>query len=296
MRESQKLTTFPYIYSSIGLNTRTLLFFVMKQEDYDAIYKIGKHWPEIDAEHDTKLSNFLQMNDSIAQSYANLKNIVVMEIKCNLKCMNHETGQVEITVACTDMSYELIRFASTDLVLCFVDEEMQKQTLEFYAAESDCENHRQLPHSEINCVPVTHISLYLTSKTNIPEDVHIYKLIPDCTLTVFAHGIPETKNKSWEFLSNEEITHRCYMKMLFSEESVAAAYYIYFNRIDGDMLIRMKAEGEPFSDTQKQKFAYLQDLRELYVNLPYSREELLRKKAAQREQLLRKQAAQYANK
>jgi len=86
------------------------------------------------------------------------------------------------------------------------------------------------------------------------------------------------------------------MKMLFSEESVAAAYYIYFNRIDGDMLIRMKAEGEPFSDTQRQNFAYLQDLRELYVNLPYSHEQLLRKEAAQREQLLRKQAAQHANK
>ena len=256
------------MHSNIGLNTHTLLLFVIKQEDYDAIYKIGKHWPEIDPEHDTKLSNFLRVNDSIARSYATYENKVVVKIKCDLKNMNKETGQIEITVACTDMSYELIRFASTDLVLCFVDADMKTQTLEFYAAESNCENHQQLPHSVINYVPVRHISLYLTSKTKIPDDVLIDKLIPDCTLTVLARGDRETKIKLWECLSSEEITHRCYMKMLFSAESVAAAYYIYFNRIDGDVLIRMKAKSEPLSDTQKQNFAFLQDLRDLYVNLP----------------------------
>jgi len=269
------------MYSKIGLNIRTLLFFVMKQEDYDAIYKIGKIWPEIDPGHDTKLSNFLRVNDSIARSYAEYKNKVVVDIKCSLKNMNKETGQVEITVACTDMSYELIRFASTELVLYFVDEDMKKQKLEFHAAQSNCENRNQLPHSAINYVPVTHISLYLTSKTKIPDDVLICKLIPDCTLTVFARGDQETKIKSWEFLSSEEITHRCYMKMLFSEESVAAAYYIYFNRIDGDVLIRMKVKGEHLSDTQKKNSAFLQDLRDLYVNLPYSHEQLLKIQSAQ---------------
>jgi len=264
------------MYSKISLNTHTLPFFVMKQVEYDAIYKIEKHWPEIDPEHDTKLSNFLRVNDSIARSYAKYKNKGAVEIKCNLKSMNQETGRVEITVACTDMSYELIRFASTDLVLCFVDKYMKKQTLEFHAAESNCENRTQLPHSAINCVPVTHISLYLTSKIKILDDVLIYKLIPDCTLTVFARGIRETKIKSWEFLSSEEITHRCYMKMLFSAESVAAAYYIYMNGIDGDILIRMKAQGEALSGTQNQNLAFLQDLRDLYVNLPYSQEQLLR--------------------
>jgi len=255
--------------------------FVMKQEDYDAIYKIEKCWPEIDPEHDAKLSNFLRVNDSIARSYAKYENKVVMEVKCNLKNMNQETGRVEITVACTDMSYELIRFASTDLVLRFVDADMKKQELEFHAAESNCEYRRQLPHSAINCVPVTQISLYLTSKTKIPNNVLIYKSIPDCTLTVSARGDQETKIKSWEFLSSDEITHRCYMKMLFSAESNAAAYYIYFNRIDGDTLIRMKSEGEHLSDTQKNNFAFLQDLRDLYVNLPYSHEQLLRKQSAQ---------------
>jgi len=239
-----------------------------EKEEYEAIYKLEKQWPEIDPEHDMKLSRFLRVNDAITRSYANFHNEVVVEIKCNLKTMNQEKGQVEITVPCTDMSYELIHFASTNLVLYFVDADMKKQTLEFHAAESNCENRRQLPHSGINCVPVTRISLYLTSKTKIPDDVLISKTIPDCTLTVFARGIWATKIKSWDFLSSEEIMHRCYMKMLFSTKSVAAAYYIYLNRINGDTLIRMKAEGEPLTGAQNRDLAFLQALRDLYVNLP----------------------------
>jgi hypothetical protein len=59
------------------------------------------------------------------------------------------------------------------------------------------------------------------------------------------------------------------MKMLFSEESVAAAYDIYNVRIDGDILLRMKEEGEPLSREQKQSLRFLQDLHDLSVDLAY---------------------------
>jgi len=116
---------------------------------------------------------------------------------------------------------------------------------------------------------MTMIIVFITSfKSSCSEPVY--------PLKVLARGIQETKIKSWEFLSSEEITHRCYMKMLSSAESNSAAYYIYLDRIDGDLLIRMKAQGEPLSCTQNQNLALLQDLRELYVNLPISQEQLLR--------------------
>jgi len=59
------------------------------------------------------------------------------------------------------------------------------------------------------------------------------------------------------------------MKMLFSEESVAAAYDIYNIRIHGDILLRMKAEGEPLSREQKQHLSFLQDLHNLSMDLAY---------------------------
>ena len=97
---------------------------------------------------------------------------------------------------------------------------------------------------------MTMIIVFITSfKSSCSEPVYALK--------VLARGIQETKIKSWEFLSSEEITHRCYMK-------------------DGDLLIRMKAQGEPLSCRQNQNLALLQDLRELYVNLPISQEQLLR--------------------
>jgi len=239
----------------------------MKAEEYEAIYKIEAHCPDIDPEHDKKRSRLLWVNEAIARSYREYKTAVLVEIKCNLRSMNQEKGRVGITVACEDMSYELIRFASTTLFLHFVDADMKVQILELYAAESDCENTRNKPHGAINCVPVTRTSLYLTSKTDIPDNLLIHKPIPDCILIMFARGIWPSKIKSWDCLSSREIMHRCYMKMLFSEESVGAACGIYNICIDGEILIRMKEEGEPLSGEQKQKLAYLQDLQELYVDL-----------------------------
>jgi len=242
---------------------------MMKTEAYEAVYKMPTHWTDIDPEHEKKHSRFMKMNDSITRSYRRFQTEVLVEIKCNLMDINQEKKRVEITVACADMSYELIRFASTDLVLRFVDADMKEQTLQFYAAESECVNHRHRPHSAINCVPVTHISLYLTSKTDIPGSLLIHKPIADCTLTVCGRGVWPQKIKSWDQLSRLEVMHRCYMKMLFSEESVAAAYDIYNVRIDGDILLRMKEEGEPLSREQKQSLRFLQDLHDLSVDLAY---------------------------
>jgi len=239
----------------------------MKTEEYEAIYKLDAHWPDIDPEHDQKRSRFLLVNEAIAQSYRDCETKGVVEIKCNLKSMNQEQGRVQITVGCEDMSYELVRFASTKLFLRFVDAHMKVQTLEFYAAESDCEYKRHKPHTGINCIPVPRVSLYLTSKTYISDNLLIYKSIPDCTLIVSARGVWPSQIKSWDCLSSLEITHRCFMKMLFSPESVGAACEIYNTRIDGDILFRMKDEGEPLSSAQKQALAFLQDLQELYVNL-----------------------------
>jgi hypothetical protein len=242
---------------------------MMKTEEYQAVYELPTLWPDIDPEHDKKHSRFVKINDCITQSYRRFQTEVLVEIKCNLMDINREKRRVEITVTCTDMSYELVRFASTDLVLRFVDADMKAQTLQFYAAESECVNHRHRPHSAINCVPVTRISLYLTSKTDIPGNLWAHKSIADCTLTVCGRGVWPQKIKSWDQLSRREVMHRCYMKMLFSEESVAAAYDIYNVRIDGDILLRMKEEGEPLSREQERSLMFLQDLHNLSVDLAY---------------------------
>jgi len=241
----------------------------MKTEEYEDIYKIEPHWPDIDPDHEKKQARFLKVNERITRSYSKFQNEVLVEIKCNLRSMNQEKRRVEITVACTDMSYELVRFASTKLVLHFVDADMKAQTLDLYAAWDECGNPRHRPHSAINCVPVARIPLYLTSKTDIPDSLLLHEPIADCTLTVCGHGIWPPQIKSWDKLSDREIMHRCYMKMLFSEESVAAVYDIYNIRIHGDILLRMKAEGEPLSREQKQNLAFLQDLHDLSVDLAY---------------------------
>lgn len=239
----------------------------MTPEQYDAIYKLDAYSPDADPEHDRERARSLEVNETIARSYGESKTECLIEIPCGLMSMNQEKRRVQISVACENMSYELIRFASTKLLLHFVDADGKAQTLELYAAHGECENTRHRPHGAINCIPVPRVSLYLTHKTNIPDSMLIYKSIAGCTLMVSARGMWPSKIKSWDYLSDLEIKHRCGMKMLFSLESVGAACDVYNTRIHGDILFRMRQDHEYLSPTQRQALTFLQDLQKLYVDL-----------------------------
>lgn len=177
------------------------------------------------------------------------KSVVQMQIECDHIYSSCDSF-LKFSVPVEDLSYEMICFASTKLVV----DDGTPHAIELHSAHDY--RHSPVGASRLVSAPGVDITIFCRCTTRAPSMRY-------CTLTVHAVGTWPQVMKSWNELSDLEVENRVFMKFLYCLGDLLSGFNCYNTLIDGDTILEKERRGLPLSDTEQRASENLQAIKSL---------------------------------
>jgi len=209
----------------------------------------GRYGPDSNSQYEKDHQQNIIVQDMIKSKYAESPNVSVvhMKLECDYHYNSDDRSLVKFSVPAEDMSYELICFASTKLVLEYSGFDGKPHAIELHSAHNYGVSHKNSPigASRVASAPGVSTTIFSRCTTNAPS-------IRFCTLTVYALGTWPQIMKSWDALSGLEVENRRYKTLLYSRENLLLRFHRYNTVVGGNTIFAKEQQGLPLSH-QEQK-------------------------------------------
>jgi len=220
----------------------------------------GQYAPDCNSPYEKDYQQNIIVQDMIRAKYAESPNVSVvhMKLECDYDYYSDDRSLVKFCVPVEDMSYELICFASTKLVLEYFGFDGKPHAIKLHSAHNYRGNHKNSPvgSSRLASAPGVSTTIFCRCTTDAPS-------IRFCTLTVYALGTWPQVIKSWNALSGLEVENRRYKKLLYSQENLLFHFHRYNTVVGGNTIFAKEQQDLPLSHQEQNALANLHAVQSL---------------------------------
>ena len=205
--------------------------------------------PEYDPLYEDAYKRNLKVQDQIRANYREspYTSVVQVNAEWDYDCPKNDPLELRFDVPVEDLTYEMICFASTKLVLEYNGWDRKQHAIELHSAHNHGENRKNAPSVALRLVPApgTKISITLMCKTQAPR-------MHSCKLKVHALGIWHQNVAPWNELSLLEVDNRMFKRLLYSAENLLSNFNRYNALVNGTMIFEKEQRRVQLSHAEQE--------------------------------------------
>jgi len=219
-----------------------------------------KQCTDSNSEYEKDQQRKIIVKDMIRAQYTECSNVSVahMMLECDCDYFSDDRSLVKFDVPVENMSYEMICFASTKLVLEYDGLDGLQHSINLHSAHKyggSC-NNAPVGSSRVASAPGVSTTILCKCTTMAPS-------IRFCKLIVHALGTWPPGMKTWNELSGLEVENRMAKRLLYSNENLLFRFNRYNTIVDGGTIFAKERKGLPLPPEEQKASANLHAIQSL---------------------------------